>query len=232
MSYGRDPDARMRGVGSIAAVDSVTQARARQQAAKERVMRAIDRRYAKVAHGPGRALPVPLSLGRVSNTKDMGQGGSPRNPPPRNPPPPPRPTPMPPTPRPPSPIAVVPVRVTGTLGPAPVRPTRPPITAPIIGTGPVRPTFPGSSQPTLPPLEPFPVSQPPVITKPPVVVTGGGGGAGVTPGQPTLPPLDHSIVEPLPMPDASGGGSEMSTNTKIALAIGGLGLLYLVTRNR
>jgi hypothetical protein len=76
MSYGRDPDRKHRGVGAIAAVDGAGARRRRAQAKKLVVMKVIDARRAQLAHGPGRALPVPLSFGRISEVDTESGGGS------------------------------------------------------------------------------------------------------------------------------------------------------------
>lgn len=235
MSYGRDPDARMRGVGSIASIDGVTSARARAQAHKDRVMARIDARHARVTHGPGRALPVPMgAVNRLGtpmqnmSTLTLKHGGileapaypgaaRPPSPevlprPPRMPTPKPPPFPTPPRPR---PVITVPVRPTGTLGPL-----TPP--KPSAGGGTIT-TFPGSATTTPPTIPPFPAPKPPVTG-------GGGGGAGVVIG---TQPTDPVIEELLPMPEAvTQPSSSMSTGTKVAIGLGALGLLYLATRNR
>jgi hypothetical protein len=225
----------MRGVGSIAAIDAVTDARRRQQAFKTRVMNRIDRRHARVTYGPNRALPVPLGAvskigtGIMSSTQPVLRGGGSIDvPPPPQPtaelPPrvPVRPTP-PPSPVPPKPIPVV--------IPPLVRPIR--TTSVSTGTGSGGSTgVPGNG------LTPGTDSSggssggssgSGSTKPPPVIVTGGGGGggAGVSSGGGTDvgEPVD---TESLPMPEESS--SSMSTGTKVALALGGLGLLYLLTR--
>ena len=77
MSYMKDPDRMVRGVGAIAAADAGSRKRLRARIARTRAMNQIDARHARLAHGPGRALPVPLGAISKAGAGLMSSGRGP-----------------------------------------------------------------------------------------------------------------------------------------------------------
>lgn len=247
MSYGKDPDLMLRGVGAVAAFDAKSPRRRRARIARARVMAAIDARRARLAHGPGRALPVPLGAiskagaailgGRTLTIKTGGSIGVPvpTGPLPEVPPIPPLPPPRRPKPRP-DRLAVQPSSMsTGITG----------------GGGVVMPGSGGGAGfipigPTKATTAVYPVTEPPPPEDLPPGDGGhkpGGGGGGSSGGgsKPssggggggstwTMPPADKipEFVAPPDeeLPPPSGGSS--STGKTLLMVGAGIGLLYLL----
>lgn len=218
MSYTRDKDVMIRGVGAIAAIDAGNTRRARQRVLRKRVMERIDARRAQLAHGPGRKLPVPL--GAVPSKLQQTITGAavssnsvvfdPRG------------------------IQSMTIGGGSRIPTAPVAPVNPILPTPDSG-GSSMTTFPASQTPIPPKVPTSTITPSAAGARPALTVSGGGGGggAGIVIG-PTAP-LDP--IGPLPGEDEIGpaspssSSSGMSTGTKVAIGIGVLGLLYLATRD-
>lgn len=229
MSYGRDPDGQHRGVGAIAAIDGAGSRRRVLQARKQRVMQVIDARNARLALGPGRALPVSMrsmrglrGLGAINQQGGQNEGGGGGGA----------------TLLKPSSlttnlatitqVATAPTPTTGTTRsgasllstvsavlPQP-RPTYDP-----SGSGSGSGSSSGSSSSSSTTV----VTTPPTTVKPPVVIGGGGGSWSPPPLQvPTFtPPSETPELGP-------PSGDSLLTPKNLLIAGAGIGLLYLLTR--
>lgn len=216
MSYTRDKDIMIRGVGAIASIDAGNTRRARQRVLRKRVMERIDARRAQLAHGPGRKLPVPL--GAVPSKLQQTISGAavssnsvvfdPRG------------------------IQSMTIGGGTRIPTAPTAPVNPILPTPSSGDS--MTTYPGTSQTTVPPKVPTSSLTPSAAGARPALTVSGGGSAGVVIG-PTAP-LDPLGPQPGedeigPAGGASSSSAGMSTGTKVAIGIGVLGLLYLATRD-
>lgn len=232
MSYTRDKDHLMRGVGAIAAFDAGNVARARARAARARAMGRVDRRHARVTFGPNRALPVPMGaikttaigVSRAPTINYTGLEVPPQQGPSRNPIQPglttipvrPTSTPVPPPPPPPPRTSFPGVTGVNTLYPGQVPPSAPP-TRGDIGTGT------GTKPPPTPTIPPFPVPGSNSTDTSGTTAGGGGGGAWTWPDEPAVDVPGGSVPD---VPIATG-----YSKTQIAVGVGiGLGVLYLLTR--
>lgn len=234
MSYMRDRDTMLRGVGAIAAADARSPQRLAARRARAAVMRKIDARRAMLAHGPGRKLPVAMgaiktaSTGRLQSMfaptiKSGGVLEAPPNGPYGRPP---QMQPLPPATKPP------------TVSTPPLPPlTRPPRSFPVntvglpvatvkVPGGSLTPvTGSGSSGTVI--VDPVPGSGS-ASTGEGSSGGGGGGGGGEwtfpSDDEPELTPPDTTVEEP---PVASSS----STGRNLLLIGAGIGLLYLLTRD-
>lgn len=233
MSYMRDRDVMVRGVGAIAAADARSPGRAAARRARASVMRKIDARRAMLAHGPGRKLPVAMgaikaaSTGRLQSMlaptiKSGGVLEAPPNGPYGRPP---QVQPLPPMPKPP-----------GVKTP-PLPPfTKPPRSFPANAAGLPMATvaLPGSNST---PVTGVGTGSGTVIVDPVPgagsASTGSGGGGGGGGGEwtfpsddePELTPPDTTVEEPPPVASSS------NTGRNLLLLGAGIGLLYLLTRD-
>ena len=231
MSYSRSRDESLRGVGAIAAYDVNDPRRARARRRRDQAMGIVDQKMARLAHGKGRALPVAMGMAKVSASDSlgrptMGTGGT---------------TPRTPTKLPPNKIAIV---NASSAAPAPKKAQVVPARN-VGGDIPVRGGIkdgPISSSPPTPTPTPLPpVPMPPTPLPTPVPATpvisggsssgsssgGGGGGAGIL----VKPPVTITPIDVGPMVDLTPTEvPEMSTTTKVAIGVGVLGALFLLSR--
>lgn len=232
MSYMRDRDSMVRGIGAIAAADARSPKRQAARRARAAVMRKIDARRAMLAHGPNRKLPVAMGAIKSASTGQLQsmfaptiKSGGILEAPPNGPYG--KPTFVQPVPTPPKPPTK----------PPPLPPfTKPPLTSK-IPTNFVR--YPSATV-ALPGSNSTPVTDTgtTVIVDPVPgagsastgTTTGGGGGGGgewTFPGDddemPDLTPPDTSVEEP---PTTAS-----NTGRNLLLLGAGIGLLYLLTRD-
>lgn len=242
MSFERDPNARTRGVGAIAALDHVSSAGRDRARAQARLLAIRDRRMAnvvrsqplsgdfgfarrrkrsgydvlgaiKVATFVGPTRRPVLDPGGVIEGEGKGSPLGPRTGHTITPPPGGG------APTPPTPIRVMTSQV------------------PIVLDSKTSPTVPSRKpirHPRLPPKPPTPTTPSPVVLLPVPNVTlpypgssGGGGGGGSSAPLPDVDPADELVMGPA-IPESS---STMSTGKKVAIAAGIAGALFLLYEN-